>query len=136
LIFRKEEAMPKKYLTKKELDEFRDMLLAKRERILESMDSFAKGVKVEDPDRVRGDEADLAASEVDGAMRARLQDKNRKLLGEINHALEKFEQDTYGICEGSEEYISKERLRLRPWTRYSVEYKEIVDKQKRQVQRH
>jgi len=127
--------MPKKYFTKKELEQFRKMLLDKREEILRSLEQFAQGVKVQDPDRVKGDEADLAAGEIDSVMRARLQDKNRKLLSEIDHALEKFDEGTYGICEGSEEYISKERLKLRPWTRYSIEYKEIVDKQKRQIQR-
>ena len=127
--------MVKKYFSKKELNEFHGMLLEKREQILKNIDSFVQDVKVKDPDQVRGDDADAAEGEIDSAMRARLQDKNRKLLNEIEHALRKFDDGSYGICEGSDEYISKKRLKLRPWTRYSVEYKEIVDKKKRQVKR-
>lgn len=42
---------------------------------------------------------------------------------EINHALAKFEDGTYGICEVSGKPIPKERLKAIPWARERVEYK-------------
>ncbi len=46
-----------------------------------------------------------------------------QLIGEIDHALAKLEDGTYGICEVSGQPIPKERLRAIPWARERVEYK-------------
>ena len=119
------------YFTQKELKEFRRLLEEKRALLVESLESFVTSSKTIDRSAFKGDEGDNASREVEGALRLRLQDKNRKLLLEINNALEKFDDGTYGICEGTEEYISKPRLRLRPWSRYSIEHKEFLDQQKR-----
>jgi RNA polymerase-binding transcription factor DksA len=42
---------------------------------------------------------------------------------EIDHALGKFANGTYGLCEVSGEPIPKERLEAIPWARERVEYK-------------
>ncbi|MBX3250348.1 MAG: TraR/DksA family transcriptional regulator [Myxococcales bacterium] len=65
----------------------------------------------------------------------RFADKERKLLGEIANAIEKLETGEYGLCEGTGEPIAFKRLELRPWTRYSVEYKEQMEREKKQHQR-
>ena len=44
-------------------------------------------------------------------------------VGEIDHALAKFELGTYGVCEVSGTPIPKERLKAIPWARERVEYK-------------
>ena len=63
----------------------------------------------------------------------KLVDKERKLLNQIQRAIGKFAEGEYGICEGTGDYISRKRLELRPWTRYSVHYKEMLERQKKQV---
>ncbi|MBX3211155.1 MAG: TraR/DksA C4-type zinc finger protein [Labilithrix sp.] len=60
----------------------------------------------------------------------RLADKERKLLVEIDRALAKFESDTYGICEGTGEPIGLRRLEARPWTRFSIAYKEQLERER------
>ncbi len=47
----------------------------------------------------------------------------RGQIEEIDHALAKFDDGTYGICEVSGLAIPKERLRAIPWARERVEYK-------------
>lgn len=42
-------------------------------------------------------------------------------LDEVNHALAKIKNGTYGKCEKSGEMISIERLRAVPHTRYSIQ---------------
>jgi RNA polymerase-binding transcription factor DksA len=42
---------------------------------------------------------------------------------EIDHALSKFADGTYGLCEVSGDPIPKERLEAIPWARERVEYK-------------
>ena len=44
-------------------------------------------------------------------------------LGEIDHALAKIDDGTYGICEVSGQPIPKERLKAIPWARERVEFK-------------
>jgi DnaK suppressor protein len=51
-----------------------------------------------------------------------LMDNERKLLREIEDALERIEQKTYGTCEATGAPISKARLEAKPWARYCVEY--------------
>jgi RNA polymerase-binding transcription factor len=45
------------------------------------------------------------------------------MIDEIDHALAKFDEGTYGICEVSGEPIPEERLEAIPWAREKVEYK-------------
>jgi len=45
------------------------------------------------------------------------------MIEEIDHALTKFDEGAYGICEVSGEPIPQERLEAIPWAREKVEYK-------------
>jgi RNA polymerase-binding transcription factor DksA len=47
----------------------------------------------------------------------------RAAIEEIDHALAKIEDETYGICESSNLVIPRERLKAIPWARVRVEYK-------------
>ena len=49
--------------------------------------------------------------------------KALEMIEEIDHALSKFDEGTYGMCEVSGEPIPKERLEASPWAREKVEYK-------------
>jgi DnaK suppressor protein len=75
-----------------------------------------------------GDDADQASSSATQAFDLRLAEKDRKLLELIEHALEKFAGDTYGICEGTGDPIAVARLRLRPWARFSVDHKQRLER--------
>jgi len=46
-----------------------------------------------------------------------------EMIEEIDHALSKFDEGTYGICEVSGEPIPQERLEAIPWAREKVEFK-------------
>lgn len=77
------------------------------------------------------DEIDQASRESEQISLLRIADKERKLLAEIEHALGKFETGEYGICEGTGDDIGRRRLMARPWTRYSIHYKEKLERQKK-----
>lgn len=76
-----------------------------------------------------GDEADQATEDARVSLGTRLIDRNAKLLREVERALDKFKDNTYGLCEGTDEPIGYARLKLRPWTRYSVTYKEELERE-------
>src|SRR3989304_7092471 len=57
-----------------------------------------------------------------------LMDSERKLLLEIEDALKRIEQGTYGICEIGDEPIPKARLEAIPWTRYCLPCASLSEK--------
>ncbi|MBC7792435.1 MAG: TraR/DksA C4-type zinc finger protein [Clostridia bacterium] len=115
-------------LTKKDLDGLKKALLEERARVLSRLDSHVTQA-TEDRDNL-ADEMDMATRHSDQAYLLRLADKEHKLLAEIDHALAKFEHGTFGVCEGTGEPIELRRLEIRPWTRYSLEYKEQLEREK------
>lgn len=82
-------------------------------------------------EQVPGDEADQAADDAEVSLETRLMDRDAKLLREVERALEKVQDNTYGLCEGTDEPIGYARLKLRPWTRYSVTYKEELEREEK-----
>jgi DnaK suppressor protein len=121
---------PATELTREELEYFYRVLMQKREEII----SRAKQTLGEGSlsGGTQGDEADQASHASQAALAWRLLDKDRKLLKEIEHALAKFEEGEFGFCEGTGKLIDRRRLEIRPWTRYSVEYKSELEKQKKE----
>ncbi len=110
-------------LTEKQTLELRQQLLSRKDELMRNIDARASaGTKVE-ADQVI-EEIDYATASQDQAVTLRVMDKEVKLLREVNRALAKFEQGEYGLCEGTEEPIGYRRLKVVPWARYSIEYKE------------
>lgn len=103
-----------------------------RVRVLRGLDKHL-GEAVTDIDPL-ADEVDVATRHSEQAYLIRFADKERKLLREIDHALEKMRDGDYGLCEGTDEPIGFPRLSVRPWTRYSVRYKEELEREKRSRQ--
>lgn len=118
-----------KPLSKKELDKFRQLLMEKRAEVASSIRERASTARVDENDLI--EEMDQANRATEEAFNMRLLDKEVKLLREIEGALVKFEEGTYGICEGTDEQIERRRLEARPWTRYSVAYKEQLEREKK-----
>ena len=59
------------------------------------------------------------------------EERDVRLLAEIDRALAKLREGTYGLCEGTGEPIGYARLRLQPWARYSVGYQEELEREQR-----
>ncbi len=76
------------------------------------------------------DEADYAAVSADRLIESAITSKQEKELREIEEALKKIENGTYGICEMCEEPIQIERLKVKPQAKYCIVCREIVEKNK------
>jgi len=116
-------------LTGMELDGFREKLRGEANRVHERLQRHSDGVTA--AEGTLPDEVDQASRESEKTYLLKLADKERKLLVQINRALGKFDQGTYGICEGTGDFIRRKRLELRPWTRYSIHHKELLESQKK-----
>jgi RNA polymerase-binding protein DksA len=71
--------------------------------------------------------ADLGTDNYEQEFALDLMDSERKILHEIDEALQRVEEGTYGICEGTGQLIPKARLKAQPWARYCVEYARKVE---------
>ena len=72
--------------------------------------------------------ADLGSDNFEQEFAIELVDSERKMLREIDDALARIEEGTYGICQGLNTPIPKARLEAQPWARYSVEYAQMLEK--------
>jgi DnaK suppressor protein len=64
--------------------------------------------------------ADLSAVEYEEEVALGLLENEAQLLVEVNDALARIEQGTYGRCEDCGQEISTERLEVVPYARYCV----------------
>jgi DnaK suppressor protein len=72
-----------------------------------------------------GDEADQTVRILAEQEFVNMQDRLRNQLIEIESALARIENGSFGFCEETEEAIEPERLKAIPWTRLSIEGAEI-----------
>lgn len=119
-------------LSPKELEHFRDLLLAKRREILGDMSSMEREAL-----RSSGGSnlstlpihmADMGTDNYEQEFTLGLVETERKLLREINNALAKIQNGTYGLCEGTSQPINKARLEVQPWARYGIEYAKKMER--------
>jgi DnaK suppressor protein len=126
-------AHPDAKLTPKEVQQLFQKLVDEKTRVVSGFDRHVQEALSDDD--VLADEIDIAQRSTDQAWLFKFADKERKLLIEIDAALEKMRGGEYGLCEGTDEPIGFKRLELRPWTRYSVAYKEMLEREKAQQAR-
>ena len=69
------------------------------------------------------DPSDRAALETDRNFLLRIRDRERKLIEKIKEALERLDNDTFGICEVCSKEIGEERLSARPVTTQCIDCK-------------
>jgi DnaK suppressor protein len=113
-----------------ELLELKEILLLERKKILTHLEEVQSESTAE-LSELTGDSADLASVEISQSSRSKLGIRQRKLLSKIDHAISKFEDGTYGICELTGEEIPVARLRARPVAQYTVEAKEELERKER-----
>lgn len=76
-------------------------------------------------DKAAGDEIDQSSAHQEEHAFLVNQDRIKSQLLEVEFALARIENGTYGVCEETEEKIETERLLAIPWTRLSIEGAEI-----------
>jgi len=65
-------------------------------------------------------QGDIASEEDEREKFLIMIEKAKDKITEINDALDRIENGTYGICQKTGEKIQQERLEIRPYARYSV----------------
>ncbi len=112
-----------KPVSEKLVKECKDRLLHTKSEILNRVKEARFNLDTNDDKG--GDEADQTVRVLAEQEFLNMHDRLRTQLIEIESALARVENGSFGICEETEEMIEAERLRAIPWTRLSIEGAEI-----------
>jgi len=107
------------------LIEMRLELLAERGRLAAEVeeldaDELALATSLREEGGVSGDSADIASDLVEGEVDDAIEQASRVRLAEVDAALQRIQDDTYGQCEICGEFIDPARLEALPWARRCV----------------
>jgi RNA polymerase-binding transcription factor DksA len=113
---------------KADLDHFRQLLVARRRRILGTVQGMEEeALKASDQDFSVDHMADHGSDNFEQDFTLALVESERRELFEIDRALLRLEHGTYGISEGTGDPNPRPRLEAIPWARYSVEYQRKLE---------
>ncbi len=128
-----------KKLTKKQLQYFKDKLLAEKQKVLEEMGELQQSNLKQSISDSAGENSrysyhlgDVASLSYGREFSMGLAERQQKYLEQIDDALQRIDEGTYGICKVTGELINIERLEEVPVAKYSVKGKEIMERRKRQ----
>lgn len=125
----------KKKLTKKELTEFKKLILKRKEQILEGIKHISDDTLNKSQKDASGDNsgytyhmADVATDTYDREFSLGLASNDRDALYELDDAIKKTEDGTFGVCEECKCLITKIRLKAVPYARLCVKCQEKKEK--------
>ena len=120
-------------LTPEQIERYRILLLAKRAELLGDVNSM-EGDALRKSENDTGNlssmpihMADIGTDNYEQEFALGLLDSERKILREIDAALDRIKEGTFGLCEGTGNPISIARLEANPWARYCIEYARMVE---------
>ena len=107
-------------MKKQDLDKFKIRLLDERDKIIQAKNNKA-GQEISNTQS--GDEADMASAEMELDAMYQGDQRGHNMLQDIQDALQKIEDGTYGECENCGEDISIARLEANPMAKLCVDCK-------------
>lgn len=116
-------------LSKSDLTYFRNLLLGKRREILGdvgSMESeaFKSGSNLSNmPIHM----ADVGTDNFEQEFTLGLIESERQILREIQEALARIDEGTFGVCQGTGKPIPRVRLEAVPWAKYTIDYSRLLE---------
>jgi len=116
-----------------EIEALRKKLLALRGELLGDMGQMQSGALDHNPSSgelstMPVHMADVGSDNYEQEFVLGLVDTERKILEDIDRALNKIKEGTYGVCEGTGQHISRARLEANPYARYCIEYARKIEK--------
>lgn len=126
-------------MIKKELDAFRELLLTKRQAVLDSIQQIEKDTLKKSPREASGDlsgytyhMADMATDNFNTEFSLNLASVEQRTLYEIDEALKRIEEGTYGDCLSCGKKISTQRLKALPYASFCIDCQEKEEKKEKE----
>lgn len=117
-------------LSKKELDQYRQLLLSRRADILglvQGMEQEALRSEGGNLSHMPIHMADIGSDTADQDFALNLAEKERQTITEIDAALQRISDGSYGVCQATGKPIPKARLDAKPWAKYTIEAARMVE---------
>ncbi|MHB1158337.1 MAG: TraR/DksA family transcriptional regulator [Phycisphaerales bacterium] len=112
-------------MSKPELLHYRTLLLVKRAELIGDIDGMAdsalRGKDTSNLSTMPLHMADVGSDNYDQDLMLGLMESERKLLREIDDALHRIAEGTFGVCQATGKLINKARLEAKPWAKYCIE---------------
>jgi RNA polymerase-binding protein DksA len=108
-------------LAKKDLDQYRQLLLEKRAEILGDVASMQTDAKTQSATVSYEHMADTGSDNYEQEFTLGLVESERKLLAQIDDALVRMQKGYYGVCVETAQPINRARLDAKPWAKYCIE---------------
>ncbi len=106
------------------LQEIKDKLISERENILRKL-ANANNLSIDDSEMP--DPVDLAVNNYSKNVMLSVSENESRQLTLINEALERIEDDEYGLCQNCEQEINPKRLNAVPWARYCLDCQQLQE---------
>jgi len=124
-------------MDKKHLEEFHEILMNERQRLLKDVQRNDKAIRHADGESEGGAGrahsnhlADQGSDEAEYETKLLLSASQNEFLREIEEAIQRVKDGIYGICEVTGKEINLERLRAIPTARLSIEAAEQIENQR------
>ena len=104
----------------------RKLLLERKGELERLLEVTSRGEAASADLEGEGDIADLGSDLLEREQAASIHESIRERLADAEHALDRIEMGTYGICEVCGDPIPMERLEARPEARYCVTHQREV----------
>ena len=121
-------------MTKSELARFKKLLLKKREELVSSVNNITEDTRRRSQKEAAGDlsgyslhMADMASDNFDREFTLNLASGERETLLEIDEALKRIEEKTYGNCLLCGKKISKKRLSAMSYAKFCLKCKKLEE---------
>jgi DnaK suppressor protein len=116
---------------KDELEKIKNKLLKLREKILNIINDTNKEVKdSEDSNDHSQQQADEGTDDFIKTINLEVSNTEQSIIKEIDRALEKIDEGTYGICDMTEKEIPRARLEAIPYAIMTVDAQEKLEQSK------
>ena len=124
-----------KKLTKKDAEYFKKLIMQIKEKVIDEIKHISDDTLKKSQKDASGDisgytyhMADVASDAYDREFSLGLASNERQSLYELDDAIKKIEEGTFGICEECKSLISKTRLKVVPFARLCVKCQERKEK--------
>lgn len=110
-------------MSKLNLKEITEKLIEERDTILSKLSSADLSVD----DSETPDPVDLAVRNYSKNVLLAVSENESRQLLLINEALQRIEDDEYGLCQNCEQEINPKRLNAVPWARYCLDCQQLLE---------
>jgi len=107
---------------------YEDILLSRKEEIVKILENLQNEFSSVNSCDIK-EEGDFASCSTNSENNYIIYQRQKQELLEIEEALKAIKEGNYGICQMCEEPINPERLAIKPFAKYCIDCREIIEQE-------